>query len=442
METNALVGIDCAVACLYRSLGLRRYLKKISQTESPLFKMTLDNIRCAHQNLQLFCDDDGSYSMFPDTGTHRSSLYLTSLVFGAMISSEMPIHDNATLNLTLTWILSQQQENGSFDDNSPCFHHRFCATEFRRESLTAIVVLALTRDDSPISMPECIHDRLFGGKRSPIRRAYDYLELHVADVKQDLIRALCEMVLIQQRDVSSALNDKLRDDFSEEKLTVVPEDGSKYINIMDDKMTFDDQLLFNAMALSIYNYFQDWPTISAIARWIINQIEIHPHYDQVLDAVLYNKAWLDAIYRFHEQLQNKQFAITVNVSSDSGEERKFTINSTNMDVTQKLRLKLPVRQITYSVSGFGIATVIICEKFIETEQKVTEPMPFTLTQELTPMPCITEIKAKTCVTYTPTSKDLLLASENFNRTMVVEIKLPSGLKTKPPYLNKFKMVYF
>ena len=65
---------------------------------------------------------------------------------------------------------------------------------------------------------------------------------------------------------------------------------------------------------------------------------------------------------------------------------QFKIDSTNMDVTQKLRFTLPVRQITYSVSGFGIATVVICEKFIETEQKVTEPMPFQLTQEFTPMP--------------------------------------------------------
>jgi hypothetical protein len=32
------------------------------------------------------------------------------------------------------------------------------------------------------------------------------------------------------------------------------------------------------------------------------------------------------------------------------------------------------------------------------------------------------------MTYTPTPKDLLLAGENFNRTMIMEIKLPSGKK--------------
>jgi hypothetical protein len=99
-----------------------------------------------------------------------------------------------------------------------------------------------------------------------------------------------------------------------------------------------------------------------------------------------------------------------------------------MDVTQNLRFTLPVGQITYSVSGFGIATVVICEKFIETEQKVTESMPFKLTQEFELMSCMTEIKAKTCMTYTPLPTDLLLAGENFDRTIVMEIRLPSGKK--------------
>ena len=95
------------------------------------------------KNSNSFSDYDGSYSFFSDEGTHRSSLYLTSLAFGAMISPMMPFRDNVTLNRTLTWILSHQQEDGSFDDNGPCFHYRFCASEFRRESLTAIVVLCI-----------------------------------------------------------------------------------------------------------------------------------------------------------------------------------------------------------------------------------------------------------------------------------------------------------
>jgi hypothetical protein len=100
-----------------------------------------------------------------------------------------------------------------------------------------------------------------------------------------------------------------------------------------------------------------------------------------------------------------------------------------MDITQKLYFTLPVQQVTYSVNGFGLAFVCISQKFAEKEQqKSMEPMPFQLSQEFTPMPWISEIKAKTCVTYTPTPKDQSLAKENFNRTIVVEVELPSGMR--------------
>jgi hypothetical protein len=381
--------------------------------------------------------------MFSNKSTHRSSLYLTSLAFGAMISPEMHLRDDATLNLTLTWILSHQQENGSFNDYSPCFHHPFCATKFCCESLTAIVVLALTHDEPSESMPECVRDRLFDSEKRPIRRAYDYLESRVTDDELHLlIRTLMEVAIIQHREVSPELKKTILAGISKKNLTAVREDGSRYIKITDDKKKFHDQLLFNAMALSIYGYINDWRTVSDIVRWIDNQIESQPHYDTVLDAFFGTATWLDTDCLFRKQFRSEKLAITVDVSSDTGQKHEFTINSTNMDVTQNLRFILPIRRITYSVSGFGIATVVICEKFIETKQKVTESMPFTLTQELTPMPWVTVIKAKTYVTYKLPSKDLLLAGEKFNRTMVMEIKLPSGKKIKSSYLNKLKIVVF
>ena len=104
-------------------------------------------------------------------------------------------------------------------------------------------------------MPECIRHRLFDGETSPIRRAYRYLESRVTDVKPHLlIRTLFEMAFIQHREISPELHEKIHDSSLKRKLTVVREDGSKYIKIMDDKMKFHDQLLLNAMALSIYGY--------------------------------------------------------------------------------------------------------------------------------------------------------------------------------------------
>ena len=72
----------------------------------------------------------------------------------------MPVRDNVTINRTLSWILSHQQEDGSFDDQGPCFHYRFCSGEFRRESLTALVLYSLTRDNViRIIVPEYIRSQ-------------------------------------------------------------------------------------------------------------------------------------------------------------------------------------------------------------------------------------------------------------------------------------------
>jgi hypothetical protein len=355
-----------------------------------------------------------------------------------MISPMMPFRDNVTLNRTLNWILSHQQEDGSFDDNGPCFHYRFCAGEFRRESLTAIVLYSLTRDNSSDWMPEFIHSRLYDGESCPINRAQRYLESRVPDVKPHLLTiTLFEMAFIQNRAMSSALRGKIQEALLNRKLTVVPEIGSKYIKCMDDKMTMDDQLLLNAMTLSLYGYYGDYRTVSDIARWVVDQIQTHPHYDTVLDAVFRTEAWLKVDCLFRKQFPIEKFAVTVDVSADNGEKRQFKIDSMNMDVTQRFRFTLPVRQITYSVSGFGLVAVSICETFAEPEQKPMEPVPFQLTHELTPMSWLSEIKAKTCMTYTPTPKDRQLAKENFNRTMVMEIKLPSGMRINERQIGFF-----
>jgi hypothetical protein len=430
MSTNSLVGIDDALVHLYRALSLRNYLNETSQTTSPLYNMTADNITSAYQKLQTFSDYDGSYSFISDQGTHHSSLYLTSLAFGAMISPMMPFRDNVTLNRTLSWILSHQQKDGSFNDEGLCLHYRFCAGEFRRESLTALVLYTLTRDNSSDCMPEFIHRRLFDGENSPIMRAQRYLVSRVPDVKPHLPTILLfEMAFMQNRSLSSELREKIRQTVLGRQLTVVPEDGSKYLKNMDDKMTFDDQLLVNSMTASLYASFDDFKTASDIFRWVVAQMQIHPQYDTVLDAVFRADAWLKLSCLFRKRFGSEKFDVTVDVTADNGQKQQFKINEKNMDITQKLYFTLPVQQVTYSVNGFGLAFVCISQKFAEKEQqKSMEPMPFQLSQEFTPMPWISEIKAKTCVTYTPTPKDQSLAKENFNRTIVVEVELPSGKK--------------
>ena len=42
-------------------------------------------------------------------------------------------------------------------------------------------------------------------------------------------------------------------------------------------------------------HFGDLQTSSDIARWIVGQIETHPHFDTVLDGVFITEAWLKLV---------------------------------------------------------------------------------------------------------------------------------------------------
>jgi len=210
VETNSLIGVDRAIVRLWRLLGLRCYLNDTLQLETPLFNATTGNVSIAYQKLQLYGDYNGSYSFISDQGEQKSSLYLTTMALGALISPMMPVRDNVTINRTLTWVLSHQREDGSFDDEGPCFHYRFCAGPYRRESLTALVLYSLTRHNVSEYMPEYVLRLLYkDGQQSPIARAHRYLESRLDVVKPCVLTTtLVELALVQCRALSEQLRQK------------------------------------------------------------------------------------------------------------------------------------------------------------------------------------------------------------------------------------------
>jgi len=340
----------------------------------------------------------------------------------------MPVHDNVTINHTLSWVLSHQQPDGSFDDEGPCFHYRFCTGEYRRQSLTALVLYTLTRNNASAFVPEYIRRQLFNGQQNPIVLAQHYLESNLNTVKPCLLTTtLVELALIQCQSLPEQLRQQIYQNVRSRQLTVVPEDGSKYLKNAVTQYTNDDQMLLNSLTLSIYAYFGDIQTSSDIARWIVGQIETHPHFDTVLDGVFITEAWLKLECLFHQRFGSEKFSVTVEVTADNGQKQQFKLNSVNMDITQKFRFTLPVNQITYTVSGFGTAGVCVRQIFIEKQQQQTnQPIPFQVTNEFLPMPWLSEVTTRTCLTYTPTTRDQQLAKGVFNRTVVVEFQLPSG----------------
>jgi len=149
-------------------------------------------------------------------------------------------------------------------------------------------------------------------------------------------------------------------------------------------------------------------------------------------------AWLNVDCLFRKQFGKENFAVTIDVSADNGEKQQFKINSSNIDCTQHFEFTLPVRQITYSVQGFGFAIVRLVEKYADEKYQVEQKsMPFKLTHEFKPASWFSEIQAKTCMTYSPTSYEQKFVKDNVNRTVIVEVELPSGTRLNVRQLGFF-----
>jgi len=429
--TNSLVGVDRTIISLWRLLGLRNYLNDTMQVDTPLYAATTGNISLVYQKLQIYNTYNGSYSFISDRGEEQSSLYLTTLALGGLISPLMPVRDNVTLNRTLSWVLSHQQQDGSFINSTSCFHYRFCAGEFRSESLTALVLYSLTRNNVSEFVPEHMRQLLFVGEQSPILRAQRYLLSRLPAVKSDLLTTtLIQLALLQSPLLPVQTREQIFENVRSHQLVVVPEDNSRYIKVMNEQYTTEDCLLVNSMILSIYGLFGDYQVTSAMSRWIISQLESKPRYDTLLEGIFMTDAWLTAAYLSRVQGGSDKLSVVVDVTADNGQKQQFRVNPLNADLTQTFTITVPVNQVSYTVSGFGVVAVVIRQIYIEKQQLpvANQPIPFQLSAEFLPMPWLNDITSRTCVTYTPTVQTQKFATDAFNRTIVVEIQLPSGVR--------------
>jgi len=60
-------------------------------------------------------------------------------------------------------------------------------------------------------------------------------------------------------------------------------------------MTFNDELLLNEMAISLYFYYHKYKTATDISRWVVGQVAIHEDNDTILNSVFWNQTWLKTI---------------------------------------------------------------------------------------------------------------------------------------------------
>ncbi|CAF0859596.1 unnamed protein product [Didymodactylos carnosus] len=448
MDTKSFIGVDIPLIGLWRGVLLRRYLNETQQSEVGLMNMTMNNITANYQTLQLFTDVNGTYGYQFNTEKKQSNLFLSTVALGAMLSPLMPFRDNVTINRTLTWILKQQRQDGSFDEMGPCSCQRFCTSEYRRDFMTSLVVYFLSHDNLTHSLPWFVREKLYGtgdsDQQSPMFRAKRYLESRLDQVKNCMLTTtLMELALIQCHKLPTELQQKIRQRIQERQL-ITEEDGSKSVKIENEgDMIIENKLLLNTLTLSIYAHYNDYKTTWALARWIVSKLSVHHQMDTLLDAIFMTKAWVhsDCLLRRHMKSTGEKFNIVVDMTVD-GRRQEFRFDETNMDITQQWNLTLPVQQLTYTVSGKGMAGVAIKQVFVDKEQITPPPtQEISVRQEFESMSRLNEIRARTCLTYTPKQQEQNRKLANVNSTLVVEVELPSGTRVNLRQISFFVQRY-
>ncbi|CAF1158418.1 unnamed protein product, partial [Didymodactylos carnosus] len=439
METKSFIGVDIPLIRLWRGLLLCRYLNEIQQSEHALMNMTVNNITRNYQTLQLFTDVNGIYGYQFDTKKNQSNLFLSTVALGAMLSPLMPFRDIIAINRTLTWILKQQRQDGSFHEMGPCYYQRFCTSEYRRDFMTSLVVYFLSHGNLTRYLPSSIRQQLYGTsdseQQSPMFRAKRYLESRLDQVKSCMLTTtLMELALIQSHKLPTELQQKIHQRIQERQL-ITEEDGFKSVKIDNEAdITIANKLLLNALTLSIYAHYNDFKTTSTLSRWIVSKLN---------DAIFITKAWVhsDCLLRCHMKLTGEKFNIVVDMTVD-GRRQQFCIDETNREITQKWNSTKPVQQLTYTVSGKGMVDIAIGQVFVDKEQITPPPtQEINVQQEFQPVSWLSEIKAKTCLTYIPKQQEQDGKLANVNSILIVEVQLPSGTRVNLRQIGFFAERY-
>nr|XP_048673572.1 complement C4-like isoform X1 [Caretta caretta] len=155
LSPTGLVGLlrvprGCAEqTMIYMAPGLyaMRYLDETEQWAQlkPERKQEgLDNLRVGYERILTFRKTDGSYGAW----LHRpSSSWLTAFVVKVLVlSRQYQVVDNAGIRESVTWLLGNQQTDGSFRDPQPVIHRDMQGGVGGHQggvSLTAFVVVAL-----------------------------------------------------------------------------------------------------------------------------------------------------------------------------------------------------------------------------------------------------------------------------------------------------------
>ena len=338
---------------------ITRYLKASGQIKPEIMAKAEKLMITGYQRQLTYRRTDGSFSAF-GMNDQSGSLWLTAFVLKSFAQAKDTIYiDHSILQDAARWIVSRQNNDGSFDQVGFVHHQEMLGGLKGKDALTAYVASALREAGINVSSDKAI----------------SYLENRVDAMDDPYTVALTAYVLELAKspgasDAYAKLISLAREDengmyWGSE--IIEPESLDRQQGMMPrfrpdiNRSASIETTAYAALALIRHG---DEFRASQAARWLVSKRNAYGGFGSTQDTVV-------ALQALTEYAANRRSDVNLTVTlKGEGGEKNYRIDQSNYDVLQVI--EIPVnKQIEISVSGKGEAIGQVVRRFNEPAVDIT-----------------------------------------------------------------------
>jgi CD109 antigen len=373
-----------------------------------------------YQRELTFRRNDNSFSAFGQSD-NSGSLWLSAFVLKCFAQARDLIYiDPQVLDKTRDWILSHQNQDGSFDAIGFVHHKDMLGGVAGKTALTAFVAIALQTAGYGDSTNKAIAylEKELDNEDDPYTLAITAYALEMSGSKRSEIAY--KKLLSTSKEDENGLYWGSNTTPSTDK-PVLP--GLK---IMPTNLTLNRSAAIENTAYATLALIKHGDNLNAAraAKWLISQRNAFGGYGSTQDTVMA----LQAITDFGS---NSRSDVELNVDIDNnGDHKQLKINSTNFDVMQIISLPVNSQlQITTSGKGDAIGQVVLRYNLPAAEQTSKPVLVLDVNYDTGTVSVNDQVTVKVNLAYQPTDKSEAGMT-------VVDIAIPTGFVANKESIEK------
>jgi CD109 antigen len=336
-----------------------KYLQESGQLKPEIMAKAEKLMITGYQRELTYRHRDGSFSAFGESD-ESGSLWLTSFVLKSFAQAKDLMYiDDMILDEAANWIISHQQNDGSFEAVGFVCHEEMMGGLHGKDALTAYVAVALME----------------AGENAAAAEAVDYLELQLDDMNDPYAVAITTYAL------ELAGSDHANDAYNKLMELAEADENGLHWGGSGDIIPFEEDFGRHGMpgiqsavvettayaTLALIEH-DDPFNASRAAKWLVSQRNAYGGYGSTQDTVV-------ALQALTEFSSDARTDVDLDVTIMAGEEKhELNITQENFDVLQIVQV--PVNEeITINVNGEGEAIAQVVTRYNMPEvDEVEDPM--------------------------------------------------------------------